>query len=106
MLVYSRRLGYAHWPERNGLCRIFEILHSRAGSLARMAFTQQDLAAIDAAIASGELTIRGADGRMVTLRTMEELLKARDAIRAEVASTAIAATRRPYPRHQLADFSD
>ena len=105
MLVYSRRLGYAHWPG-NGLCRIFEILHSRAGSLARMAFTQQDLAAIDAAIASGELTIRGADGRMVTLRTMEELLKARDAIRAEVASTAIAATRRPYPRHQLASFSD
>ena len=91
---------------RNGLCRIFEILHSRAGSLARMAFTQQDLAAIDAAIASGEHTIRGADGRMVTLRTMDELLKARDAIRAEVASTAIAATRRTYPRHQLASFSD
>ncbi len=91
---------------RNVLCRIFEILHSRAGSLDRMSFTQQDLAAIDAAIASGELTIRGADGRMVTLRTMDELLKARDAIRAEVASTAIAATRRPYPRHQLASFSD
>lgn len=87
-------------------CRIFEILHSRAGSLARMAFTQQDLAAIDAAIASGELTIRGSDGRQVTLRTMDELLKARDAIRAEMASTAVAATRRPYPRHQLADFSD
>ena len=91
---------------RNVLCRIFEILHSRAGSLDRMSFTAQDLAAIDAAVASGELTIRGADGRMVTLRTIDELLKARDAIRAEVASTAIAATRRPYPRHQLADFSD
>lgn len=73
-----------------------------------MAFTQQDLAAIDAAIASGELTIRGSDGRQVTLRTMDELLKARDAIRAEMASASIAATRRrrPYPRHQLADFSD
>ena len=91
---------------RNGLCRIFEILHNRAGSLARMAFTQQDLAAIDAAIASGELTIRGADGRMVTLRTMDELLKARDAIRTEMASTSVASARRPYPRHQLASFSD
>ena len=44
-----------------------------------MAFTTQDLAAIDAAIASGELTIRAADGKMVTLRTMSELLQARDA---------------------------
>ena len=66
-----------------------------------MAFTTQDLAAIDAAIASGELTIRAADGKMVTLRTMSELLQARAAIRAD-----IAAQRRPYPRHQLADFSD
>lgn len=87
-------------------CRIFEILHTSLVSLARMAFTQQDLAAIDAAIASGELTIRGSDGRQVTLRTMDELLKARDAIRAEVASTSVAATRHPYPRHQLASFSD
>ena len=44
-----------------------------------MAFTTTDLAAIDAAIASGELTIRAADGKMVTLRTMAELLQARDA---------------------------
>ena len=70
-----------------------------------MAFTQQDLAAIDAAIASGELSIRAADGKQVTLRTMDELLKARAAIQIEMASTT--ATRsRAYPRHQLADFSD
>lgn len=71
-----------------------------------MAFTTQDLAAIDAAIASGELTIRAADGKMVTLRTMSELLQARAAIRADIAAAAPAAQRRPCPRHQLADFSD
>ena len=71
-----------------------------------MAFTTQDLAAIDAAIASGELTIRAADGKMVTLRTMSELLQARDAIRADIAAAAPAAQRRAYPRHQLADTSD
>ncbi len=70
-----------------------------------MAFTTTDLAAIDAAIASGELTVRTADGKQVTLRTMDELMQARQAIRAEIASTS-GATARPYPRHQLADFSD
>ena len=70
-----------------------------------MAFTSQDLAAIDAAIASGELVVRAADGKQITLRTMDELLKARDAIRADMAATA-AARPRSYPRHQLADFSD
>lgn len=70
-----------------------------------MAFTQQDLAAIDAAIASGELSIRAADGKQVQLRTMDELLKARAAIQIEMASTA-APRPHAYPRHQLADFSD
>lgn len=85
---------------------IFEILHGLPGSLARMAFTSQDLAAIDAAIASGELTVRAADGKQITLRTMDELLKARDAIRADLAATSASARPRSYPRHQLADFSD
>lgn len=70
-----------------------------------MAFTSQDLAAIDAAIASGELSVRAADGKQITLRTMDELLKARDAIRIEMASIA-SSRQRSYPRHQLADFSD
>lgn len=69
-----------------------------------MAFTTTDLAAVDAAIASGELTIRAADGKTVTYRSMDELLKARAVMQAELA----AANHRPraYPRHQLADFSD
>ena len=71
-----------------------------------MAFPTPALSAIDAAIASGELTIRAADGKMVTLRTMSELLQARAAIRADIAAAAPTAQRRPYPRHQLADFSD
>lgn len=70
-----------------------------------MAFTTTDLSAIDAAIASGELTVRTADGKQVTLRTMAELLHARALIQAEI-SAATASTPRAYPRHQLADFSD
>ena len=70
-----------------------------------MAFTTTDLSAIDAAIASGELTVRTADGKQVTLRTMAELLQARGLIAAAVAQAA-SATPRMYPRHQLADFSD
>lgn len=70
-----------------------------------MAFTQDDLTAINSAIASGELTVRTADGKLVTLRSMSELLQARDVITAEVAQAA-SSTPRMYPRHQLADFSD
>lgn len=69
-----------------------------------MAFTSQDLAAIEAAIASGELTIRAADGKTVTLRTMDELLKARDVIKGSMPGAT--GTPRAFPRYQLADFSD
>lgn len=67
-----------------------------------MTFTAADLAAINTAIASGELTIRADSGRMVTFRTIDELLKARAVILAELPTSP----SRPYPRHQLADFSD
>lgn len=46
-----------------------------------MAFTQTDLDAIDAAIASGELTVKS-NGREVTYRSMSDLLKARSTIQA------------------------
>ena len=72
-----------------------------------MAFTQNDLSAIDSAIASGELTVRTADGKLVTLRSMTELMQARSTISAALAHEAsIGLEARMYPRHQLADFSD
>lgn len=52
-----------------------------------MAFTQQDLDAINAAIASGELTVSH-NGRTVTYRSMADLLKARDLIVNELAAQA------------------
>lgn len=87
------------------LCSRFEGFAQDLHHALGMAFTSQDLAAIDAAIASGELTVRTADGKLVTLRTMAELLQARAVIVGALASGSGAAPR-PYPRHQLADFSD
>ncbi len=69
-----------------------------------MALTQTDLDSIDRAIASGELSIRASNGTQVTYRSMDELMKARAAVLAEIASTS--PTPRTYPRYQLADFSD
>lgn len=71
-----------------------------------MAFTAQDLASIDSAIASGELTVRTGDGKLVTLRSMTELLQARAAIASDLAKAASPNGSSLYPRHQLADFSD
>lgn len=45
-----------------------------------MAWTQTDLDAIEAAIATGELTVRFAD-RQVTYRSMAELIAARNLIK-------------------------
>ncbi len=50
-----------------------------------MAWTQQQLDAIEAAIASGELTVRFGD-RTVTYRSMEELLQARAVIQEALAA--------------------
>jgi len=49
-----------------------------------MSFTQTDLDNINAAIATGELTVSVA-GRTVTYRSIDELLKARSLILAELA---------------------
>lgn len=68
-----------------------------------MAFTQLDIDALDRAIASGELTVRHGD-RLVTYRSVDELLRARSAIAAEIVSTSV--TTRAYPRWQQAVFSD
>ena len=81
-----------------------KILHTRIAMLHPMAFTPQDLAAIGSAIASGELTVR-ANGREVTYRSMDDLLKARSAIAVTLAAQSTP-TRPAGPRHLLASFSD
>jgi hypothetical protein len=52
-----------------------------------VAWTQQQLEAIEAAIASGELTVRFGD-RTVTYRSMDELLQARAVIKESISATA------------------
>ena len=71
-----------------------------------MSFTAQDLAAIDAAIASGELTVRNEQGRMITMRSMDELLKARALVVSSLNAAAAQPGRSGTARHLLADFSD
>lgn len=60
-----------------------------------MAFTTSDLAAIDAAIASGELTVSH-NGRTVTYRSMTDLLKARQTIVTELAAGELGQRGGPY----------
>lgn len=69
-----------------------------------MAFSQTQLDALDAAIAAGVLTVRTADGKLVTYQSMPDLLKARDLVDSDL--KAQSGSSRAYPRHQLADFSD
>jgi hypothetical protein len=52
-----------------------------------MAYTSTDLDAINAAIASGELTVKH-NGREVTYRSIDDLLKAKQTIDAELNATA------------------
>lgn len=60
-----------------------------------MAFTLTQLAAIEAAIGTGELTV-SYDGKTVTYRSMRELMNARDTIRAELqAAGTLAADTTP-----------
>jgi hypothetical protein len=68
-----------------------------------MAITQADIDAIDAAIISGELTIRTQD-RTVTYHSKAELIAARGHAAAVLASQSSAG--RMAARHQLASFAD
>lgn len=70
--------------------------------LPTMAYTQTDLDTLDRAIASGELSVRTANGTMVTYRSPTELFQAR----AHVAKTLAAQSAPTGPRHRLADFSE
>ncbi len=63
-----------------------------------MALTASDIAAIDRAIASGELSVTFADGRSVTYRSIDELLKAKAEAQKEVAAAAGTTLRRTVVR--------
>jgi ABC-type Zn uptake system ZnuABC Zn-binding protein ZnuA len=72
--------------------------------LSSMAFTQSDLDKINTAIATGSLSVSFSD-RTVTYRSIESLIKAKNHIAAELASTT-ASSAKMYPRHQIASFRD
>jgi hypothetical protein len=62
-------------------------MDSTPGQLAEaidMAFTQQNLDAIEKAIATGTLSVEY-NGKRITYRSMGDLLKARDVIKTELA---------------------
>lgn len=66
-----------------------------------MAFTQSQLDAIETAIASGELKVMF-DGREVIYRSIDDLLKARNTIKAALQASGIAAA---VPRVSYASIS-
>ena len=62
-----------------------------------MAWTSTDLSTIETAIASGTLRVQFAD-RMVEYRSISELLKARDAMKTSLETTA-STSRTSYVEH-------
>lgn len=64
-----------------------------------MSYSRDDLAALDAAIASGTLEV-SFDDRAVKYRSMNELLKARRHVYAKLNTSTL------NPRHSQAVFSD
>lgn len=66
-----------------------------------MAWTQTDLDTIDAAVASGTLSVRFSDGRMVTYQSLDAMLKARAAMWATLNAAAAA----PVDRSSFAQFT-
>jgi hypothetical protein len=53
-----------------------------------MAFTLNQLNAVDAAIASGQLSVEY-DGKKISYRSMDDLLKARELIRSELIAAGV-----------------
>lgn len=71
-----------------------------------MAYTSDDLAALDAAIAIGEQRVTFGDPpRTVEYRSVADLIAARNFV-AKAISDAMRVSRRTHPRYQLASFSD
>ena len=65
-----------------------------------MAVTLEQIAALDAALSSGELTVRSRDGASVVYRSVDELLRARNALAVQYAAEQAAAGVSP-PRRRL-----
>jgi hypothetical protein len=63
-----------------------------------MALTATDIAALDRAIASGELSVHFSDGRSVTYRSIGDLLKAKAEAQKEVNAAAGTVLRRTVVR--------
>lgn len=65
-----------------------------------MAFTTADLTPIEEAIKKGYLSVRDRDGRMVTYRSMDDLIRARDAINSELDAVSVGTdSRTTYAQH-------
>ena len=73
-----------------------------------MAFTQDDIDAVDRAIATGELRVRlsapGGSYREVEYRSMDDLIKAKAVMMGSVQTSA--GVSRRVPRFQVAGFAD
>jgi hypothetical protein len=65
-----------------------------------MAFGQPELDAIQAAIGSGVLRVRYADGREVMYQSLDDLLKAERRILDAIAPTSGRRGRRSYPAYR------
>lgn len=72
---------------------------------ARMAWTQSDLDAINAAIATGAKSVAFGT-HSVTYQSAAEMLQIKTEIEKALRATASPTIKRLTPRHQLADFSD
>ena len=63
-------------------------------------FTAADLTAIDDAIKSGALSVRYQDGRQITYRSTDDLIRTRDMINNEVAVDAGTRRKRTFRLQQ------
>ena len=59
-----------------------------------MAFTQTQLDALESAIAQGVLTVRYADGKTVTYRSLDEMLNLKSQMEGDLGITATKTTRK------------
>lgn len=61
-----------------------------------MAYTQQQVDALESAIAEGVLTVRDANGQVITYQSLDAMRLVRREMIAEIAAAAGTSTRRTY----------